>query len=120
MTESTSLSSMLKIIRSRRMPALFTTTCSAPNVSIAWRTMRSAAFQSETLSVLATASPPAPRSRRRPARRSGVGAGAVVAAAEVVHDHLRAVLREQQRLFAADAAAGPRDDRHASVEQSHG
>jgi hypothetical protein len=33
-TESTSLSSMLKIIRSRRMPALFTTMCSAPNVSM--------------------------------------------------------------------------------------
>jgi hypothetical protein len=43
-----------------------------------------------------------------------------VAAAEVVHDDLRSMLREQQRLFAADAAAGARDDRHTSVEQSHG
>jgi hypothetical protein len=84
------------------------------------RTMRSAAFQSDTLSVLATASPPAALISATTSRRPVVGAGAVVAAAEVVHDHLGAMLREQQRLFAADAAAGPRDDRHTSVEQSHG
>ena len=44
MTESKSSSLMLKSMRSRRMPALFTTTCSAPHLSIAAWIMRWAAL----------------------------------------------------------------------------
>jgi hypothetical protein len=40
------------------MPALFTTTSILPNASIAVLTMRFAASQSATLSLLATATPP--------------------------------------------------------------
>src|SRR5205809_314468 len=57
-TASQSSSAMLKIIRSRRMPALLTTMLSLPNVSRAHSTMRLAALKSATLSPLATASPP--------------------------------------------------------------
>ena len=43
-------------------------------------------------------------------RRAGVSALAGVAAAEVVDDDLGAFSGEQQRVFAADAAAGAGDD----------
>src|SRR6202046_5169337 len=52
---------MLKIMRSRRMPALFTTMLSLPKLSTAQSTIRFAALKSVTLSKLATASPPAER-----------------------------------------------------------
>src|SRR5205807_180659 len=70
-TASQSSSAMLKIIRSRRMPALLTTMLSLPNVSRAHSTMRLAALKSATLSPLATASPPfflttAPHAARAP------------------------------------------------------
>src|SRR5271163_4498305 len=52
---------MLKIMRSRRMPALFTTMLSLPKLSIAQSTIRLADLKSVTLSKLATASPPAER-----------------------------------------------------------
>src|SRR5438094_2817541 len=58
MTASQSSSAMLKIIRSRRMPALLTTMLSLPKVSSAHWTMRLAALKSTTLSPLATAWPP--------------------------------------------------------------
>ena len=45
MTASQSSSAMLKIIRSRRMPALFTTMFSLPKVSIAHSTMRLARLE---------------------------------------------------------------------------
>src|SRR5437870_7779777 len=57
-TASQSSSAMLKIIRSRRMPALLTTMLSLPKVSSAHWTMRLAALKSATLSPLATAWPP--------------------------------------------------------------
>src|SRR2546430_1833890 len=57
-TASHSSSLMLKIIRSRRMPALFTRMSIAPNSLTAVSTMRSAAAKSATLSALATALPP--------------------------------------------------------------
>src|SRR5689334_13602739 len=49
---------MLKKKRSRRMPALLTTTSILPKASIAVLTIRFAASQSATLSVFATAVPP--------------------------------------------------------------
>src|SRR5690606_21073899 len=52
---------MLKKKRSRRMPALLTTMSSRPNASSARWTMRLADSHSATLSVLATACPPAAR-----------------------------------------------------------
>ena len=60
-TASQSSSLMLKIMRSRRMPALFTTMLSLPKLSIAQSTIRLADLKSVTLSKLATASPPAER-----------------------------------------------------------
>src|SRR5213593_995533 len=57
-TASQSSSAMLKIIRSRRMPALLTTMSSLPKVSSAHWTMRLAALKSATLSPLAIAWPP--------------------------------------------------------------
>src|SRR3989441_6837585 len=57
-TASQSSSAMLKIIRSRRMPALLTTMLSLPKVSIAHSTIRLAALKSATLSPLAIAWPP--------------------------------------------------------------
>src|SRR5213080_3934350 len=61
MTASHSSSLMLKIMRSRRMPALFTRMSIAPNSLTAVSTMRSAAAKSATLSALATARPPRAR-----------------------------------------------------------
>src|SRR6266550_5580578 len=61
MTASHSSSVMLKIMRSRRMPALFTRMSIAPNSLTAVSTMRSAAGKSATLSALATALPPRAR-----------------------------------------------------------
>ena len=60
MTASHSCSVMLASTRSRRMPALLTTACRSPNVSIAVLMRRCAPSQSATLSPLATASPPIP------------------------------------------------------------
>ena len=58
MTASHSSSVMLTSIRSRRMPALLTTTSRPPNVSHGLLDQRSAPSQSATSSPLATASPP--------------------------------------------------------------
>src|SRR5437867_1290683 len=57
-TASQSSSAMLKIIRSRRMPALLTTMLSLPKVSSAHWTRRLAALKSATLSPFAIAWPP--------------------------------------------------------------
>src|SRR3984885_6547229 len=57
-TASHSSSVMLKTIRSRRMPATFTSTSSRPKVSMAWRIRPSAASKSATSPLLATAWPP--------------------------------------------------------------
>ena len=46
MTASHSSSVMLKLILSRRIPALLMSTSSPPNVSTAWVTSASAPFQS--------------------------------------------------------------------------
>jgi len=49
---------MLNESLSRRMPALFTSTCRSPKTSMAVATSRSAPSQLDTLSVFATATPP--------------------------------------------------------------
>ena len=49
-TASQSASSMLKLILSRRIPALFTRMSSPPNTLTAWSTMRPAPSKSVTLS----------------------------------------------------------------------
>src|SRR5580704_3490964 len=59
MMSSHSFSVMLTSIRSRRMPALLTSTCRSPNASTAESIRRLAPSQSATSSWLAIASPPA-------------------------------------------------------------
>ena len=59
MTASNSSSLMDTSMRSRRMPALFTTTWRSPKLETAWSTMALAPANELTLSVLATAWPPA-------------------------------------------------------------
>src|SRR3954452_23646588 len=61
MTASHSSTDIVVSIRSRRNPALLTSTSSRPNASSAVCTSRPAPSQSATSSVLATASPPAAR-----------------------------------------------------------
>src|SRR5579884_270678 len=58
MTESHSSSVMLTSTRSRRMPALLTSTCRSPKASMAELIRRWPPSQSATLSALAMASPP--------------------------------------------------------------
>src|SRR5436305_6815498 len=61
MTASHSSTDIPASIRSRRNPALLTSTSSRPNSSMAVRTSPAAPSQSETSSAFATASPPAAR-----------------------------------------------------------
>ncbi len=49
-------------------------------------------------------------------RRGARLPGAVEVTAEVIHDHLGAVLGQQQRLFAPDAAAGAGDYRNFACQ----
>ncbi len=99
MTASHSASVMLTIIRSRRMPALLTTTSRVPNVSIAcWTSLFGAVPVGDVVGV-----------------RDGLAAGALISlttcwagpvagpavavAPDVVDDDLGAVLGEQQRVL---------------------
>ena len=77
MTIFHSSTDMLWKMRSRRMPALLTTACSVPKLSVAHWMMRLADAHSATLSVLATALPPAALDLvHHLLRRAGVVAGA--------------------------------------------
>ena len=77
--------------------------------------------QSAMSSPLAIASPPRPRiSSTTSAAGSGVDAGAVVRAAQVVDHHLGALGGEQQRVLAPETPTGTGDDRHTPFECSHG
>ena len=108
MTASHSASVMLASIRSRRMPALLTSTSRPPKVSTAWWTRRSAPSQSEMSSPLATASPPMASISSTTSWAGPVGgAAAVHLAAEVVDHDLGALLGEHQRVLPADAPARP-------------
>ena len=113
MTSSHSASVMEKSIRSRRIPALLTTTWSPPKVSMACRTMAWPPSQVPTSSVLATAVTASGRDLvDHLLGRPGVAARSVAGTTHVVDDDLRTVLREQERVLAADAAAGTGDDAH--------
>ena len=82
--------------------------------------MRWPPSQLATLSPFAMASPPiCSISCDDLFGRRAVAAGAVGVATEVVDDDLRTFRGEQQRVLAADAAPGTRDDRDASVESPH-
>ena len=121
MTESHSSSVMLKLILSRRIPALLTRMSSPPK--LVDRLVHDAPRRrpsDEMSSVLATAFPPAAvissttclrrapcRRPRRCVRRRGRS------------PRPRRPRCEQQRLFAPDAAPGARDDRDLAVEQTH-
>ena len=112
MTSSHSCSLMLKIMRSRRMPATLTRMSSRPQLSSA---------------VLIEASPPSTVATVSKfgdglaagrldlvddlCGRAGVGAAAVDVDAGVVDDDARALRREEHRDAAADAASGAGDDR---------
>ncbi len=120
MTASHSASVMLKLSRSRRMPALLITTSSPPKCSTAWSTSASAPAQVEMSSVLATACAAGGHDLVDDLlRRAGVGPAAVGRAAQVVHDHAGAFGGEQHRLLATDAATGSGDERHLAVEDPH-
>ena len=107
-------------MRSRRMPALFTRMSRPPNVSTACSIIFSASDQFDTDAPLTTA----PTSARvdlvdHLLRRCDVGARATHVAAEVVHDDRRALVREQERVGATDAAPRAGDDRDLAVEATH-
>ena len=122
MTASHSSSLVVKSMRSRTKPALFTSTSSPPNVSIAVCTSRCAPSQSAMSSVFATASPPSAEiSSTTSCAGPVLGAGAVARDAEIVHDDARALAGERERMLAADAAPGAGDDDDAALtDPGHG
>ena len=119
-TTSHSASSMLKLILSRRIPALLMTMSSPPKISTA--------LPDHRLGV-------GPRRHRSGVgdRRAtggddlvddllggpGIGARSVGGAAEIVDDDGGALTGEQQRLGAADASTRARDDGDLPVEPTH-
>ena len=114
MTASQSGSVIVTIIRSRRMPALFTTTSSPPNVSVAWPISRCAPAQVEMSSVFATASPPAAVISSATAWAGPDDEPAAVAgAAQVVDDDLGALRGEGQGVRPADPVPGASNDHDA-------
>ena len=120
MTSSHSCSVMLKIIRSRRMPATLTSTSSRPNSSIAVPIRPSAAAKSEMSAPLATALPPASAiSATVVVGGPGVLPGAVDCHAQVGDHHRGALAGQQQGHRPADPAPGAGDDRHPPVQSSH-
>ena len=107
-------------MRSRRIPALLTSTCRSPNVSTASATTSPACDQSAMSWPLTAARPPAcsissddlPGGRRIRSLAGDV-------AAEVVDDDGGALRGEEQRVAAAEAAAGAGHDRDAPGEPAH-
>ena len=121
MTASQSSSLMLTSMRSRRMPALFTSASRRPNASIAACTRRSAPSQSATSSPLATASPPMRADLvDHLAGGAGRAAPAVELGAEIVDDDLGALAGELEGVAPADAPARARHDHDPSVADPHG
>ena len=104
MTASHSSSEVLASMRSRRKPALFTSTSSRPNASTAVAIRPSAWPQSATSAPLATASPPMARMVvDHLAGRAGRAALAVALGAEVVDHDLGSLAGELERVLAPDA-----------------
>ena len=120
MTASNSSSVMLKLILSRRIPALQMSTSSPPKVSMACCTMRLGAGPARAVVVVRDALAAGGGDLVDDLLRGGlVGALTGAGTAEVVDHDLRALAREQQRLGAADAATCAGDDRDLAVEESH-
>ena len=118
MTSSHSCSLMLKIMRSRRMPATLTRMSSAPEV-VERRLDQVLAALDRRDGVEVRRRPCRPRtwiSSTTSAAGPLSGARAVDVHAEVVDDDVRAFLGQQHRDAAADAAPGAGDDRDASFE----
>jgi hypothetical protein len=89
------------------MPALFTSTWRSPNVSTACSTSRRAPSQSATfVAVDDRLAAHGADVVDRLLRGRGVGAAAVLVAAEVVDDDLGALAREEQRVL--PPSRGPR------------
>ena len=119
-TASHSSSEVLANMRSRRKPALLTSTSSRPNASTAVATSASAWAQSATSAPLATASPPmAADGVDHLAGRTGRAAGAVDLGAEVVDDDLGSLPCELERVAAADAPPRAGHDHDPSVTDAH-
>ena len=121
MTASHSSSLMFTSIRSRRMPALFTSTCRSPNVSTAALTSRSAPSQSVTSSWLAMAAPPASTISSTTSPRESASTPVAVEA-----DPPRSLTTtiapsdgEQERVLAADATPRSRDDGDPALQCVH-
>src|SRR3989304_4069500 len=105
-TASHSSSVMLKIIRSRRIPALFTTMSTRPKWSRAvWMMFFPPALGLDLVHALV--------------RRRAGGARPVLLAAVVVHHHLGALLGHEERDLAADPAGRPGHHHHFVLEH-HG
>ncbi len=111
---------MLASIRSRRNPALLTSTSSRPNSRSAVAISAPAPSHDATSSRLATARPPAATIS---ATTSSAGPAAPPlpssADADVVDDDGGALSGERERVRAADAAAGSGHDDDAPVAQTH-
>jgi hypothetical protein len=110
-TASNSSSLIFRKERSRRLPALLTSSSMPPKASTQAAISASAPAREAMLSPLATALPPAALisgNDRRGARRIDI----------VDHDR-RAVRRQQPRVRAPDAAAGAGDHGALALEQPH-
>ena len=117
MTASHSSSVALTSIRSRRKPALLTSTSRPPKVSIAWLHHRRGLLEvgdvgavgdrlaAHRLDLGHDLARPGPSQAPSPAPRR----------AEVVDDDLGALAGELERVLAAQAAAGAGDDRDAAL-----
>ena len=122
MTESHSSSVMLKLILSRRIPALFTRTSRPPKVVDGLVDDGLGRRPSDEMSsVFAAAFPPAAVISSTTCC-AGPGVGALTACVRRRGRSPRPTApsaREQQRLLAPDAAPGAGDDRDLAVEQTH-
>jgi hypothetical protein len=120
MTASHSLSVTFTSMRSRRIPALFTSTSRRPNAEIDCSIISFAPAKSLTSLAFATATPPALRISSTTSS-AGRGASTVARSAEIVDHDLRAIRGEHERILSSDAAACPGDDHHAAFTEScHG
>ena len=118
MTASHSASVMFASIRSRRMPALLTSTSRPPKVSTACCDQALGAVPvRDVVGVGDGLAAHGDDLVDDVVRRTGRRARAVHRAAEVVDDDLGPVFGQHQRVLAADAATGAGDDAHPSLAQ---
>ena len=108
---------MLKMKRSRTMPALLTMQSMRPKLSSAACTILCAESHSATLSTAATACPPA--SLISSTTDFGQRLAAFLVARQVVDHHLRAVRGERLREVAPDAGTGAGHDHDLVLNHAH-